>query len=128
MPRQAMPLSAKRVESLTSEGQVQRDVADGLVPGLGLRISQTGRKTWVLSYKAPGGIGRRMKLGSFPITSLSDARDRARAELAKVQQGKDPAAEREDQRAGRNSFRTMAQEIPTQNCKLVARGPDSPSW
>ena len=110
MPRRAEPLTAKRVESLTTD-RIQQDFADGLVPGLALRVARSGSKTWTLMYKGHGSQTRRLKIGSYPVCSLADARKRARAELRKVEQGMDPAADRKDQRTGQNSFRTMAEEI-----------------
>ena len=112
MPRRAEVLTAKRVESLRTD-RVQQDFADGLVAGLALRVARSGKKTWTLMYKSDSKT-RRLKIGTFPTTSLSDARKLARAELQKVERGRDPAAERKDRRAGKNSFREMAEEIRQQ--------------
>ncbi len=46
----------------------------GHLPGFGLRVSQGGQKTWVVMYRA-GGRKRRLKLGTFPLMGLADARE-----------------------------------------------------
>ena len=123
MPKRAPPLTATRVKALTSEGQAQRDVADGLVPGLGIRVSKTGRKTWVFSYRANGTRNRRMKLGTFPAMSLADARKRARDVLGEVEIGEDPAQDRADRRRGEYSFEAMVEEVVKREYEpLVANG------
>ena len=43
-------------------------------PGFGLRIAPTGRKSFVYLYRFEGKA-RRFTLGSYPRTSLSDARE-----------------------------------------------------
>lgn len=68
---------------------------DDAVPGLGLRITPNGKKSFVLSYRA-GSRKRLMTLGSYGVLTLSKARDRARLELAKVIEGEDPLAQRRD--------------------------------
>ncbi len=113
MPKRAAALTAKEVEAATSEGKTQRDRSDGLCPGLVLRIAKTGRKTWVVRYKANGTRNRSMKIGTYPNTSLADARKRAREVLGQAEDGEDPAQEREDRRAGRGTFGEMAEEILT---------------
>jgi hypothetical protein len=47
-------------------GEKQRDVWDAAVPGLGLRLSPAGTKTWTLKYRV-GRHQRRMTIGSFKI-------------------------------------------------------------
>jgi integrase len=72
---------------------------DADVPGLGLRMSDRGRKTWTLLYRA-GGRQRRFTLGTYPALPLADARDKAKDALRAVAHGKDPAAEK---KAGREA-------------------------
>lgn len=60
---------------------------DSLVPGLGLRVYDTGRKSWVILYRR-----NRRKIGSYPATELADARTRAREMLGAAEDGRDPFA------------------------------------
>jgi integrase len=59
------------------------DCWDLLLPGFGLRVSATGRRTWNLIRRKPGGKNPvREKLGEFPAMGVAEARARARAALA----------------------------------------------
>jgi integrase len=69
-----------------------RDLRDGLIPGLTLRVGERA-KSWSLLYRI-NGRQRRLKLGSWPAVGLSDARKLAKGVLLKVAEGQDPAAER----------------------------------
>src|SRR5262245_62170767 len=75
---------------------------DGAVTGLGLRCLAGGGKTWVYVYRPAGG-GRRsssqtLKLGSWPNVSVEAARKAARTHAGTVAGGRDPAAERREER------------------------------
>jgi len=65
--------------------------ADRKLPGFGLRVAASGRKSWVLLYRH-GLRPRRLTLGTYPTLGLADARARAREALLAVMQGEDPAA------------------------------------
>lgn len=51
-----------------------RDLADGTVPGLSLRVFKSGRKAWTLRLRMDGGQ-RRFDVGEYPATTLAAARD-----------------------------------------------------
>lgn len=57
-----------------------------MIPGLHLRVSATGGKVWYLSARVDRR-NRRIKLGSYPAISLSDARERARDVLHDIDIG-----------------------------------------
>ena len=80
---------------------------DAELPGFGLRISASGRRTWQVMYRI-GGRKRRLTLGSFPALPLKLARDAARATLAEVAKGQDPAAQRAAVRGGELTFERFA--------------------
>lgn len=86
-----------------------REYWDTLVPGLAIRVGSTG-KTWTIRYRA-NEQQRRFKLGTYPKLSLADARARARAKLAEVEGGADPAQERESQRRKAITFADLAAEV-----------------
>jgi integrase len=72
-----------------SPDAVQTDFYDAGSPGLALRVSRSGRKTWTLFYSW-AGERKRMTLGTYPATSLASARTRADEVRAAVEAGKDP--------------------------------------
>lgn len=88
---------------LALKGQEKRyDVPDeGGVPGLSIRVTSTGRKTWTFRYRTHLGKQRRITLGQFGNKTgigLKDARDLARGILTNVSKGEDPAKEKQDAR------------------------------
>lgn len=69
------------------------ELKDDRVPGLSARCHKSG-VSFLLYYRTRDGIPRRPKLGSYPLMTLSQAREIARNMLAKVADGRDPVAER----------------------------------
>lgn len=81
-----------------SEGE--RDVRwDESLPGFGLRIYNTGQKSFVLSYRL-GGRKRLMALGQYGVLTLDQARNLARVYLVDVIKGIDPLQKRQDTAQG----------------------------
>jgi len=91
-----MHLTKRTIEALQYEGpEPRKDVRwDDLLPGFGVRVYSSGRKTFVVSYRQHGRK-RLMTLGSYGVLTLDLARDRARRELLAVTDGADPLAERQ---------------------------------
>jgi integrase len=72
----------------------RRLVWDGLVPGLALRVTDTGSKSLVLVTRYPGSRHPTARsLGSVGAISLAEARDTAREWLAQIRKGVDPQAQ-----------------------------------
>src|SRR5262245_59654824 len=70
------------------------DIADAVVPGLGLRILPSGARSFVLIARYPGSKNpTRRSLGAYGALSLEDARGKARQWLDLLTRGIDPAAE-----------------------------------
>lgn len=73
------------------------------MPGLGLRVTPTGAKSYTLDYRvAPGGRGaakHRMTVGKAAVMSPSEARQAALDALAAVRRGHDPQATKAADRA-----------------------------
>lgn len=95
MPR--TNLTALFVESVKAPEHGQAAHWDKKLPGFALRLSQGGRKTWVIAYRFEGRL-RWLTLGTYPPLTLADARELAKARLADVQKGADPAVAKQDAR------------------------------
>jgi len=103
-----MPKLTKRlVESLESPDHRDLFVWDSKLTGFGLRVTRTGRKTYVIQYRNAFGRSRRMALGTTRVVTPDAARKEARRLLASVSQGKDPAEIRKQTRHGA-TFRDLA--------------------
>jgi integrase len=94
------------------------DVWDTKFPAFGVRVSDTGRRTFVLALRYPGGRNpTRRALGHYgPLTSLEQARAKASAWVDLVVRGIDPAIEAERQRLAEmrrqeNSFAAVAEDF-----------------
>src|SRR5215207_1183177 len=68
---------------------------DHRMPGLVLRVSARGTKSWNAIYRHHGRA-RRLTIGPYPIITLDDARARARDALCSVSRGIDPSGVRAD--------------------------------
>lgn len=75
-----------------------RDSGRGSVPGLILRVYPSGRRVWGLRYTTRSGLRRWYAIGDFPGISKPEARKTARALGARVDEGADPAQQRDDDR------------------------------
>ena len=67
-------------------------VADPQTQGLHIQVKKCGQYNWTLRYRF-NGQQRFLKLGSYPATSIAEARQRALEAQGKVEAGLDPAAE-----------------------------------
>ena len=84
------------------------EVSDGRIGGLRIVIHPSGRKTWILRYRARNNrTAKKLTIGAFPTVSLKDARERATKALAAVADGGDPAVEK---KATREAARTAAED------------------
>ena len=58
---------------IPESGQVEH--RDKTYPGLMVRVSCGGRKTWSYAYRINGGKMQRMTLGTYPLMSVAEAHD-----------------------------------------------------
>ena len=83
MPKKA--LTAASVERIKPPTKGQVEVFDKGYPGLALRISYGGRKTWSAFYRLNGKL-HRISLGTYPAMVLAEACEawrQARQDVAK---------------------------------------------
>jgi integrase len=70
---------------------------DAAFPGLALRITDNGGKSWCAFYRFKGRL-RRFTIGRYPAIKPAQARREAAAALERVREGVDPAEEKQAQR------------------------------
>lgn len=75
------------------------ELIDAIQPGLRLRVTKTGAKSWTLTARDPHGRMRRFTLGVHPTLGVSEAREAARMTWAQVRGGADPVQEARHKRA-----------------------------
>ncbi len=108
-------LTALMVEKAKACPGRRYDLPDGPggIPGLALRVSERGVKTYSLRYRVNGRMGR-ITLGRYPVMTLADARTAARAALEMAGRGEDPAlakAEAKRERAENSVAAVVAQYV-----------------
>jgi hypothetical protein len=82
-------LTARLVASIRPT-DTRTEYFDASVTGLALRVTPRGHKSWTVIYRHRGR-DRRVTLGNATTIALAEARDRARALLRDVRDGRDPA-------------------------------------
>lgn len=90
-------ISAAMKKAASTEKRVE--LIDSTQPGLRLRISPAGGKSWVVAMRDPHSRMRRFPLGGHPAMGISGARDAARALWGKVRAGADPVEDARHRRA-----------------------------
>ena len=104
-----MKLTKRTIEALAASKHA-RIVFDEELPGFGVRIAPSGRKTFVVQYRVGGGRGgrqRRVSVGTFGTITPEDARSEAKKILARAHLGDDFA----DQRDKTRNARTVSELI-----------------
>ena len=84
-------LTAQFVERVKVPAAGQVDLFDRGYPGLALRLSYGGTRSWIYFHRV-GGKQKRLGLGTYPDVKLAEARDAWRAAREALKQGRDPAA------------------------------------
>src|SRR5215472_2669471 len=72
---------------------------DSLLPGFGLRVAASGKKTWQAFYRVDGKMVRE-KIGTVDlIPNVGVARDHARESMTAVRRGENPAEQKRQAKA-----------------------------
>jgi integrase len=89
-----MKLTAQSADGLKLQrGEADRIWFDDAIPGFGIRVRDTGSRSWVFQYKIANKT-RRLVIGAATAVKLGRAREIASEYHAKVKLGRDPASER----------------------------------
>lgn len=92
-------LTDRTVAAAKAESGKRLELWDERTPGLCLRVTDRGVKTWVYRYRTTDGRQPRFTLGRFPAVGLRDAREAAAETVRAVIKGADPATDRRKVRA-----------------------------
>src|SRR5262245_64543445 len=91
MPKQR--LTDRKLNTLKARA-TRYEVMDTDVPGFGVRVSETGQRTFILIARYAGSPNpTRRALGEYPAIKLEKARRRARDWRDLIDQGIDPNAD-----------------------------------
>lgn len=105
MPSRSLTVAA--VERIKPPATGQADYFDKGYPGLALRVSYGGAKSWVYFYRMYGGKLRRLTLGRWPAMELADARTAWQDARKAVGKGENPARRKP---TAADSFAAVADE------------------
>lgn len=105
-------LTERRIEAFEHDpaGSTRQVEWDTDLPGFGVRLYSSGKKSYVLQYRIDGRR-RVMVIGPVGHLTLDQARRKAREERAKVNENVDPLVERERAREARTEARDVDQLI-----------------
>src|SRR5271167_2567878 len=80
-------LTQPAVDRLKPPASGRVEYWDNQLPGFGLRVSDSGRKTWVALYRVDGRSVRETIGTTALIPSVADARAKARASMQRAREG-----------------------------------------
>lgn len=96
--------AVKRIKAPSDASRVEywdTSTLDGKPTGLGLRVSQTGTRSWVTivrALKAGNWVQQRVTLGKYPALTLAEARKAAIEARTRAERGEDPGSVPREQR------------------------------
>ena len=84
----------KRLVDAAESREKDYVIWDDELPGFGLRVFASGKRSYVLQYRALGR-SRRYTIGLHGVWTAESARQEAKVQLGRVAQGDNPAEERQ---------------------------------
>jgi integrase len=119
--------NAQTVKSLRPQAR-RVDYFDSTTPGLGLRVTPNGIKTWFFMYRVNGKRLRRWTIGRYSTFSLADAREKVKiANGGLAKEGLDPAAAKIESRGAR-TVGELADEYMTKHAKVKKSSWRADEW
>jgi integrase len=112
--RDRVALTARTIDSLKPDSLAPYRIKDTLSRGLSLRVSQSGEKTWDVSYRIKGDSRVRHRSGGRyddPGASLEEMRTRVNELTGAARKGRDLIAEEEAAREAKARAMTIASLI-----------------
>lgn len=94
-----MPKLTKRLVDQLPSQVADYFVWEADIPGFGVRVYASGRKSYLIQYRDGSGRTRRLALGPHGVLTTEQARALAQMHLANVRAGGDPAQEKKTARA-----------------------------
>ena len=113
-------LTARLITSLKTPKK-RTEYFDKDVPGLCLRITDKGHRSWGLYFRL-NGRQQRLSLGNLAALSLKDARKKARNALHDISEGKNPVSTKVEERQA-ETFKALTEEYIERYAK-----PNKKSW
>ncbi|MFY8093267.1 MAG: tyrosine-type recombinase/integrase [Niveispirillum sp.] len=92
-----MPKLTKRIIDSAEPKDTDYFIWDEEIPGFGVRVLRTGKKSYVIQYRA-GGRTRRYSFSQHGVMTPDEARRQARELLVSVDKGENPSEEARTQR------------------------------
>jgi integrase len=102
----AKALTAMAVKRMSPPSTGRKETYDAKVPGLFLRVTKTGNKSWGLDFRV-NGKRERLMLGSYPVVGIDEARTAGMDALRAVKDGRNPAAEKRAAKTAQPSADTV---------------------
>jgi integrase len=118
MPRRALT-DRFCAHAKAREGEAQTDYFDEGRPGLALRVTKAGTRSWTYHFTL-GGQRVRMTFGTYPATSLAKAHTLADEARAALESGKDPRTAL----AKPETFKAICEEWAEREGKALRTGED----
>lgn len=102
-----------KLTNLLSDIQIRNWIAKGTTAaksdgdGLTFTLSPAGTAAWVLRYRIGKSRRREITIGNYPDISLSIAREKARSYRVAIDEGRDPAIEKQEEKSRMQAAWTM---------------------
>ena len=93
-----LKLTKRTIDQIATDPARDLYAWDEELGGFGVRVKPSGVRSFMLQYRNSGGASRRLTLGKLGVLSPDEARKIAKAKLAEVAKGGDPAEERSQDR------------------------------
>ncbi len=113
-----MPKLTKRFVDSMKARDKDYVIWDDDLPGFGLRVFISGKRSYIIQYRAEGR-SRRYSIGLHGIWTPETARKEARAQLGKVARGDNPTEERQTRRNAITVGELAEQYMAAMNASLI---------